>query len=186
MHNPQSQVNCILSVKKDEIRTKISVINTYAHFHQLQDYPQLDPIQLMIIAREIQTVYRILWDSKYIKDWKPTYRRLSLNTRKSFMHQIESVHYDHLDAFKQRFEHYMENQIFFAEKPEYFLNWESIYQKYQHKLLYSEMKNVGSVSFKMVHCPAGSFWMGSQADEGRANEKPRHLVKITKPFCHRS
>jgi formylglycine-generating enzyme required for sulfatase activity len=189
---------------EDEIRTKISNINTFIHFHQIHDYPPLDPTRLITIAREIQTVYRILWDSKYIKDWKPTYRKLSLITRKiydeyevkldwqqrkeskkrydSFIHQIESVHYDHLDAFKKRFDLYMKQQHFFSEKPEYFLNWEITYQKYQHKLLYSEMKNVGAVSFKMVHCPTGSFWMGSQAHEGSPNEKPRHLVKITKPF----
>jgi formylglycine-generating enzyme required for sulfatase activity len=189
---------------EDEIRTKISAINTFVHFHQLHDYPQLDLTHLIVIAREIQTVYRILWDSKYIKDWKPTYRKLSLSTRKmydeyevkldwrqrkrskkrydSFIHQIESVHYDHLDAFKKRFDLYMKQQHFFSEKPEHFLNWEITYQKYQHKLLYSEMKHVGSVSFKMVHCPTGSFWMGSHAHEGNSDERPRHLVKITKPF----
>ena len=43
---------------------------------------------------------------------------------------------------------------------------------------------VKGVEFKMVYCPAGDFWMGT--DDGGpdedADEMPRHRIAITKPF----
>ncbi len=36
---------------------------------------------------------------------------------------------------------------------------------------------------EMVIVPAGEFWMGSKDGEGDANERPRHKVKIPKPFA---
>jgi formylglycine-generating enzyme required for sulfatase activity len=36
---------------------------------------------------------------------------------------------------------------------------------------------------EMVVIPPGEFWMGSRDDEGLARERPRHSVKIDKPFA---
>jgi formylglycine-generating enzyme required for sulfatase activity len=36
--------------------------------------------------------------------------------------------------------------------------------------------------FAMIYCPAGEFWMGSEEGVGRDWERPRHHVKISKPF----
>ncbi len=36
--------------------------------------------------------------------------------------------------------------------------------------------------FKLNHIPAGEFWMGSKEGDGYDDERPRHKVRITKPF----
>ena len=41
---------------------------------------------------------------------------------------------------------------------------------------------VKGAEFKMVHCPAGEFWMGSEDGVGHGDERPRHRVAITQPF----
>ena len=39
-----------------------------------------------------------------------------------------------------------------------------------------------SIGMKLAYIPAGEFMMGSPEGEGSADERPRHKVKITKPF----
>src|SRR5262249_60396486 len=41
-----------------------------------------------------------------------------------------------------------------------------------------------SIGMKLVYIPAGEFQMGTHDEDEivRANERPRHLVRITKPF----
>jgi formylglycine-generating enzyme len=47
------------------------------------------------------------------------------------------------------------------------------------ELVSCQVKGVG---FKMAYCPAGEFWMGSEEGVGYKSERPRHCVKISKPF----
>ena len=47
---------------------------------------------------------------------------------------------------------------------------------------YVDQQSIDNVKFKMIHCPAGEFWMGSEDGVGDNDERPRHLVKMTKEF----
>jgi formylglycine-generating enzyme required for sulfatase activity len=42
---------------------------------------------------------------------------------------------------------------------------------------------VNSIGMKLVRIPAGTFLMGSPDGEGEEDERPRHEVEITRPFC---
>ena len=47
---------------------------------------------------------------------------------------------------------------------------------------YVDQQSIDDVKFNMIHCPAGEFWMGSEDGVGYDEERPRHLVKMTKGF----
>ena len=41
---------------------------------------------------------------------------------------------------------------------------------------------VSGVTFEMIWCPPGPFWMGSEAEVGYDDERPRHQVEISRGF----
>jgi formylglycine-generating enzyme len=43
-------------------------------------------------------------------------------------------------------------------------------------------QSFNEVSVGLAYCPAGEFWMGSKDGVGYGNERPRHKVRISKPF----
>jgi sulfatase modifying factor 1 len=45
-----------------------------------------------------------------------------------------------------------------------------------------DQREANGVGFKMVACPSGNFWMGSEDGIGYDNERPRHQVRMNKDF----
>jgi formylglycine-generating enzyme required for sulfatase activity len=187
----------------EEIIQKMRNMQTFAKFHQLEvdDFNEDD---ILNIAQELQPFYDGLWEAKLVKDWKEKYQKLSLTTRKIY-HQDEvkrdwqarqyskgkydemmayldkEVHW--LDELEARFKRYHEEQIYYADRKEFFLIWDEIVAKYQDQILKRDTHQIGEVEFNMVYCPAGEFWMGNNIwgiDWESCN--PKHQVKMNKRF----
>jgi formylglycine-generating enzyme required for sulfatase activity len=187
----------------EEIIQKISNIQAFAKFHHLA-INDFDEDLILNIAQELQPFYQDLWDAQLVKDWKAKYQKLSLKTRKRYLeHEVRKDwqsrryskdKYDEmitylekrvywLDELEAKFNQYHETQIYYADRKEYFLNFEEIVIKHQDQILKRELHRVRHVEFNMIACPAGEFLMGSN-DTGLkhspTNSKPQHLVKISK------
>ena len=191
----------------DEIVQKIKNIQAFAKFNQLE-VEDLNEAFILQTAQELQPFYNGLWDARLVKDWKEKYQKLSLKIRKIYDEdevrrdwkgrQYSKGKYDEmmaylkhggvlwLDELEARFKKYHEEQICYPDRKEYLLLWDQIVAKYQDRILKRETHHVGDTQFKMISCPAGEFWMGSDDASLTADywkrSKPKHKVKMTKGF----
>jgi sulfatase modifying factor 1 len=200
------------SYTKTDILTKIQVIHHIIENQKL-DIDRLNEDVIVSIAQELQSFYLTLWDAKLIKDWKVNYSKLSLKTRKLYevnevkidwqarqyslakyeemVVYLENESYD-LDQLKARFDQYMEEQVFYAERQHYILNWDTICLQYHDqimkkgKVLGIDQRQVHQISFNMIHCSDGDFWMGINDIRLThwlwGSAKPKHKIKITQDF----
>jgi formylglycine-generating enzyme required for sulfatase activity len=188
---------------QEEIIQKLRNIQTFAKFHQLE-VDDFNEEFILNIAQELQPFYDGLWEAKLVKDWKGKYNQLSLQIKEIYdesevevdweRRQYSKGKYDEmmayldkggywLDELEVRFKKYHKEQICYADRTEYLLNWDEIVAKYQDRILKREMHQVGEVLFHMICCPAGDFWMGSKAEDSKDDaEKPRHKVRMSKRF----
>jgi sulfatase modifying factor 1 len=189
---------------KGDIIQKMKNMQTFAKFHQLE-VDDLNEDDVLNIAQELQPFYDGLWEAKLVKDWKGKYQKLSLKTRKIYdqdevkrdwqARQYSKGKYDEmmayldkegfwLDELEARFNKYHEEQIYYADRKEYFLIWDEIVAKYQDRIFKTkrDIHQIGELQFNMVCCPAGEFWMGSKDGVGDHDERPQHQVRMNKEF----
>jgi sulfatase modifying factor 1 len=180
---------------ENEILNKISNLETWAQVNGLS-IERFDREKILMIAKEMQRLYQVLWDSTNQEDWLPLYQSMRYITQDLYSEdevfndwqsrlqskaQYETLINDVENEFylfhtlKEKFDAYIQNQTFFSERSSYFLDWDQFYPKYRHRILNN-----------MVTCPSGTFEMGNDSDHLTDVwwrwVKPKHQVKILQPF----
>ena len=157
---------------KEEIIQKMRNMQTFAKFHQLE-VDDVNEDDVLNIAQELQPFYDGLWGAKLVKDWKGKYQKLSLTTRNIYdedevkrdwqARQYSKGKYDEmmayldkevhwLDELEARFKRYHKEQIYYADRKEYFLIWDEIVAKYQDRILKRDTHQIGEVEFlSLIH-----------------------------------
>jgi sulfatase modifying factor 1 len=192
-----------LNFVKQDILNKINMIRLWGKTHRFK-VDMLDEKNILKVAYALRILYRKLWTmdsqklverhySKLIDQLKTLYtineviqdwgwRRYSLANYEDMMVFLSRKYF--LDELKAKFDSYQQKQIYYPDAhSEYLLDWHQICQQYQdhiHDVGIKQEVVVCGVEFNMVYCPSGEFWMGS--DNRNKNEKPRHLIKMTKGF----
>jgi sulfatase modifying factor 1 len=168
-----------------ELIIQIQEIKLYLQ-HSVLDDKVFDQALLLKIAKELRPIYENMGKFKKSKEIENLYKNLSLKTKQLYSkEEIEhdweyekyskNVYDDLINFFEKgsylltqledRFYTYMEeNQVFLDHHPEYHLNWDKVYQKYQNRIIQVEM----------IECPIGEFMMGANEDQ--------HLVKMNQKF----
>jgi formylglycine-generating enzyme required for sulfatase activity len=189
-----------------DILTKIELINQFIYRHNLK-VDRLDKDQILDTAQELRAFYDTLWEARLVKDWKKNYSRLSLNTRNLFSIKevkkdwearkyslkqyeemagyLKSLYYAdfiYLDEFKKRFDRYIEEQIFYAERPYYFLNWDQIYKNYQDRIIIKDLRKIKDVEFNMIYCPSSDFLMELNRTYLSYGQEEAYYTKIPQDF----
>jgi sulfatase modifying factor 1 len=187
---------------KEEIIQKIQMIKVFAKFYQLET-DDLDEALSLKIAQELQAFYNCLWDfnTKIILDHQ--YQKLSEEIRERYgkdeieldweRRQFSKQKYNEMIAYLEsdfywledleaRFKKHQEEQICYADRKHYLLNWDEIIAKHKDQILEKKRHKVGNVDFQMIACPKGEFWMGATEEIGNDWERPKHKVRISKRF----
>jgi sulfatase modifying factor 1 len=185
-----------------EILEKIRHIQLFAQMKTLDINP-IDEDLILMIARDLQPFYDYLWTATSTHAWQVQYQRLNPNIRKLYaIYEVERDWvgrqsskrlYETLlmdlengvywaNQLVDRINHYQAQQIFYADRPSYFLNVDTVIKQYEHRLLIKEMRSVEHETFDMIRCPSGAFLMGSDDVDSLLHERPKHLVKIKQGF----
>jgi hypothetical protein len=178
-----------------EILKKVLNIEIWAKVNGLS-IEKFNLEQILMIAKEIRRLYEVLWDYPNEEDWLLLYQSmheltqnlysedevfLDWKSRLESKEKYEKLINDVENQFylfhqlKEKFDDYMQTQIFFSERSYYFLDWDQFYQKYKNRVLNH-----------MVTCPIGTFEMGNDRDHLTDIwwrwVKPKHQVKILQAF----
>lgn len=185
-----------------EILQKIENLNQWIKFHAL-DLPMPSIDLILFVAQDIQQLYQNIWTITSLKQLKTSYQSLQSQTQeiysfqeikadwlirreaqkrqKEFQSYLQS---DHLiiDEVKARYENYLKEQHFFVDHIDPPLSWQQIQQMHQSRFLVGEAYTLSQQSFRLIFCPKGQFWMGSENPQAFENQKPKHLLSISEDY----